>query len=102
MKIGSKTNSRDVKQQASKALKNRGLTIREEKIQLVLPITFLGTKITLTSLQPEKPVIDFPNPLTLNALQSFLGNLSWLSPCLPILTSQLQPLFDLFKDNKDP
>lgn len=66
----------NLKQEATKALKGRGLTIAEDKIQLNLPIAFLGTKITLTSLRPAKPGIDFPNPLTLNALERILGNIN--------------------------
>lgn len=77
-----------LKQEGTKALKDRGL-FTEDKIQLFLPITFLGTEITLTSLRPAKPVIDFLNSLTLSALRSFLGNINWLRPWLHILSSQL-------------
>lgn len=48
----------------------------------------------------NKPIIDFPKPLTLNTLLNFLGNINWLSPWLPKLTSQFQPLFDLLKGKK--
>lgn len=59
-------------------------------------------EVTLTSVQSAKSVIDFPNPLTLNALQSFLGNINWLRPWLLVPVGQSQPLFDLLKGEKGP
>ena len=67
-----------------------------------MPITFLGTEISLTSICPLKPTLSFPQKLTLASLQSFLGNLNWLWPWLPLPTSTLQPLFNLLKGDKNP
>lgn len=93
----------NLKQQALMALKERGFTYDSRRYDpTCLPITFLRTEITLTSVQPAKPVIDLPNPPTFNSLQSFLGNINWLRPWFPTMTSKLQPLFDLLKGDKNP
>lgn len=78
-KAGSKRTLENLYQQrTTKALNERGFMIAEDRIQLLLPapIMSLGTEITLTSVWPAKPVINFPNPVTLNSLQSFLGILT--------------------------
>lgn len=88
-----------LKQQAIRALKEKGFRVAEDKS--LSPLSRSDSNY-LTSVWPAEPVIDFPNPLTLNIRQSFLGNVNWLRPWFPIPTSQLQPLFDLLKGYKKP
>lgn len=91
-----------LRDQIVSTLEAKGFKIAPDKIQTIPPITFLGTDISLTTVRPHKPTLTLPQPLTLNSLQSFLGNLNWLRPWLPISTSQLKPLFELLKGSKDP
>ena len=57
-----------------------GFKIVPHKIQLALPIAFLGTEISFTSIYPRKPTLSLPQKLTLATHQRFLGNLNWLWP----------------------
>ena len=89
-----------LKDQLIPSLSALGFKIAPHKIQLILPIAFLGTEISLTSICPLKSTLSFPQKLTLTSLQSFLGKLNWLQPWLPLPTSTLQPLFNLLKGEK--
>jgi hypothetical protein len=51
-----------VKQQDTKALRDKGFTLAEDMIQFFPPITILETKTTLTSFRPAKLTIDLANP----------------------------------------
>jgi hypothetical protein len=43
-----------------------------------LPIQFLGTEISLTSICPLNSTLSFPQKLTLASLEKFLGHFNWL------------------------
>ena len=91
-----------LKDQLTPSLSVLGFKIAPHKTQLTLPIAVLGTETSLTSICPLKPTLSFPQELTLASLQSFLGNLSWRWPWLPLPRSTLQPLFNLLKGDKSP
>ena len=65
-----------LKDQIIPSLTALGFQIALYKIQLILPIEFLGTEISFNSICPLKPTLSFPQKITLSSLQSFLSNLT--------------------------
>ena len=96
----SSTSPSQFKEQLILSLSALGFEINSHKIQLIAPITFLLAEISLTSIHSLKPTLSFPQKLTLASFQSFLGNLNWLWPWLPLPRSTLQPLFNILKGDK--
>lgn len=93
------TSPSQLKGQLIPFLTTLGFKIVPHKIQLIVPITFLGTELSLTSIHPLKLTLSFPQKLTLASLQSFSGQ-PQLTLTLP--TSTLQLLFNLLKGDKRP
>ena len=76
----SSTSPSQLKDQLTPSLSVLGFKIAPHKTQLTLPIAVLGTETSLTSICPLKPILSFPQKLTLTSLQRFLDNLNWLQP----------------------
>lgn len=53
------------------------------------PYLFLGHTITAGIIKPYKLQFSFPIPTTLASMKTFLGNLTWMQPGLPITPGQL-------------
>ncbi|KGL86462.1 hypothetical protein N301_16066, partial [Charadrius vociferus] len=76
------------------ALSTFSLVISPEKIQQMLPLTYLGWKIAEKKVGPPNIRID-PQISTLNELQKLLGTINWICPLLGLSTEELSPLFNL-------
>jgi hypothetical protein len=48
-------------------------------------------------VQPPKLKLDIKEVITLNVLQTLLGNINWIQPFLKISLDSLKPLFELLK-----
>lgn len=83
-------------------LLQHGLCIAPEKIQRILPIQYLGYKLSEASVVPAIPQIILKNPITLVELQQLLGHLNWVRPAMGLTTSLLAPLFHLLTLAKQP
>lgn len=62
-----------------------------KKVQFQEPYTFLWHTINNNTLKSQRLQFKFPTPPTLSSMQTFLRNLTWVWPCLPITTGQLTP-----------
>lgn len=81
----------------TKALKDKGLFIAPEKIQEGTVGNFLGTKINLQTIVPQKVTIRRDTLKTLNDFQKLLGDINWIRPFLKLTTAELKPLFQILE-----
>lgn len=79
-----------------------GFNISLSKVQMIPPIFFWAPKFPLWKWGHLNLFSHSPSILTLTSLQSFLGNLKWLLPWLPIPSTTLQVLFDFLWRDKAP
>lgn len=78
-------------------LKQWGLEIASEKVQIADTGLFLGSMITPKNIVPQKIEIRKDHLQTLNDFQKLLGDINWLRPFLKIPSADLKPLFDLLE-----
>nr|pir pol polyprotein - Chinese hamster intracisternal A-particle CHIAP34 [Chinese hamster Intracisternal A-particle CHIAP34] len=78
-------------------LKQWGLEIASEKVQVSDTGLFLGSVITPTKIIPQKIEIRKDHLRTLNDFQKLLGDINWLRPFLKIPSADLKPLFDILE-----
>ena len=83
--------------QLIKTLRDANLYIAPDKIQHSEVAYYLGAKITLTQITPQKVTIRMDGVTTLNDMQKLLGDINWLRPYLHIPNCDLKPLFDILK-----
>ena len=85
-----------------KELTKYGLKIAPDKIQMELPLHYLGRIINspVITIQPIQLRTDKLN--TLNDFQKLLGDINWLRPYLKLTTKDLKPLFDILKGDSNP
>ncbi|NXC20077.1 POK18 protein, partial [Corythaeola cristata] len=76
------------------ALSAHGLQIAPEKVQKEQPWKYLGWKISMSTVQPQRITLR-TEIQTLNDLQRLLGSINWVRPLLGIDNIQLSPLFDI-------
>ena len=76
-------------------LRRKQLIIAPEKVQKDLVVNYLGTKISATSVTPQKLHIRTDTLATLNGFQHLLGDNQWIRPYLSLTNKQLQPLYDI-------
>ena len=76
----SSTSPSQLKDQLTPSLSVLGFKIAPHKIQLIPPIAFLKTELSLTSICPLNLTLSIPQKLTLASLQRFLGEINWLQP----------------------
>ncbi|CAM4673739.1 unnamed protein product [Lepidochelys kempii] len=86
----------------SQILGQNGLLVAPEKIQRSYPYQYLGHKVLQTYAAPVCLELVLPQPLTLVKLQQILGHLNWIRPYFRLLTSMLQPLFELLRGARAP
>ena len=89
-------------EQVLSVLSENGLHINPDKcIFGSTEIDFLGHHVTPAGLSPisshVQPIIDFPPPSNVKALQRFLGMLNFYRPFLPGIARVLKPLTDATK-----
>lgn len=89
-------------QELIKALKERGLNISPEKIQMHPPQLFLGFELFPTRVFSQKIQLRTDSLQTLNDFQRLLGDINWLRPYLKLTTGDLKPLFDILRGDPDP
>ena len=81
-------------------LKQWGLQIAPDKIQIQYPMNYLGNKIQANSIIPQKIQIRRDHLKTLNDFQKLLGDINWIRPLLGIPTYKLH-LFNILKRPSD-
>lgn len=74
-------------------LKEAGLHISSDKVQLSSVVTYLGAMVTPTQIKPLNLQIKHAHISTLNDMQKLLGDINWIRPYLHIPNATLQPLF---------
>ncbi|XP_051691568.1 endogenous retrovirus group K member 11 Pol protein isoform X1 [Oryctolagus cuniculus] len=89
-------------QQLSKALRDAGLQIAPDKIQLKAPYLFLGFELFTDKVLSQKVHLKTDHLKTLNDFQKLLGDINWLRPYLKLTTGELKPLFDILTGDSDP
>lgn len=86
----------EMENKAHESLNQYGLVVAPQEVQQQHPWLYLGMKIldqTRTS-QPTKLQVKIK---TLNDVQNLAGVINWVRPYVGIPSSQLQPLFDLWR-----
>jgi len=83
-------------------LEDWGLVVAPEKIQRQPPWKYLGMTLTETVIRPQKLTIRADNVKTLNDVQKLVGDLQWIRNVCGITNMDLQPLYELLQDGKDP
>jgi len=58
--------------------------------------------LTETVIRPQKLTIRADNIKTLNDVQRLVGDLQWIRNVCGITNTDLQPLYELLQDGKDP
>jgi hypothetical protein len=76
-----------------KTLPSWGLQNATEKIQRGDSINYLGYKITLQRVRPQKMQIKRNQLRTLNSFQKLLGDINWLWSAIGLATPELSNLF---------
>ena len=80
-----------------KELQRSKLYIAPEKVQQDQVVSYVGARISLTEVQPQKVQLRLDSLHTLNDFQKLLGSINWLRPFLKISSAELKPLFDILK-----
>ncbi|RMC21102.1 hypothetical protein DUI87_01959 [Hirundo rustica rustica] len=81
-------------------LHSHGLQVAPEKVQQQPPWKYLGVKILERTIRHQE--VQFVQSVkTLNDAQKLVGVITWLRPYLGLTTTQLSPLFELFKGDTD-
>jgi len=83
-------------------LEDWGLVVAPEKIQRQPPWKYLGMTLSETVIRPQKLTIRADNVKTLNDVQKLVGDLQWIRNVGGITNTDLQPLYELLQDGKDP
>lgn len=83
-------------------LKNVGLQVAEQKVQLAYPYSYLGFHLFPRHFMSQRLKLKLTNYTTLNDFQKLLGDINWLRPSLKITTEDLRPLFELLKGDPTP
>jgi len=83
-------------------LEDWGLVVAPEKIQRQTPWKYLGMTLTETVIRPQKLTICADNVKTLNDVQKLVRDLQWIRNICGITNMDLQPLYELLQDGKDP
>jgi hypothetical protein len=68
-----------------------------DKTQFCPPFKYLGHTIAGNIVKPPKLNLDIKEVMTLNELQTLLGNINWIWPFLKIPLDSLKPVFELLK-----
>lgn len=89
-------------QQLVTALRDRGLQISPEKVQVHPPQLFLGFELFSNKILTQKIQLKRSSLNTLNDFQRLLGDINWLRPYLKLTTGELKPLFDVLRGDPDP
>ena len=79
--------------EVKKNLPSWGLQITPEKIQRGDSINYLGYKISLQRVRPQKVQIRRSQLRTLNDFQKLLGDINWLRPAIGLATQELNNFF---------
>ena len=87
--------------EVQKTLPSWGLQIAPEKIQRGDSINYLGYKISLQRVRPQKVQIRRSQLRTLNDFQKLLGDINWLRPAIGLATQELSNLFQTLQGDKD-
>jgi hypothetical protein len=80
-----------------RCLAKEGLSIAPDKTQLCPPFRYFGHTVVDNIVKPPKLKLDIKEVMTLNELQTILGNINWIWPFLKILSDSLKPVFELLK-----
>jgi hypothetical protein len=80
-----------------RCLAKEGLSISSDKAQLCPPFRYLGHTIVDNIVKHPKLKLDKKEVMTLNELQTLLGNINWIWPFLKIPLDSLKPIFELLK-----
>jgi hypothetical protein len=78
-----------------RCLAKEGLIIACYKTQLCPPFQCLGHTVVDNIVKPPKLKLDIKEVMTLNELQTLLGNINWIQPFLKIPLDSLKPVFEL-------
>jgi hypothetical protein len=76
-------------------LAKEGLSLAPDKTQLYPPFKYLGHTIVNNIVKPPKLKLDIKEVMTLNELQTLLGNINWIWHFLKIPSDSLKPVFEL-------
>lgn len=82
-------------------LTKHGFKLQPDKIQKVCPWTYLGLKITETTISPQ-PLKIINNPQTLVDLQQLCGAIAWVRQWLGLTTEDIAPLLNLLRGEQCP
>jgi hypothetical protein len=80
-----------------RCLAKEGLSIAPDKTQLCPPFKHLGHTMVDNIVKHPKLKLDIKEAMTLNGLQTQLGNINWIRPFLKIPSDSLKPIFGLLK-----
>lgn len=84
-----------------KELQRWKLYIAPGKVQQDQVVSYLGAKISLTGVQPQKVQLRLDTLHTLNDFQRLLGDINWIKPYLKIPNVVLKPLFKILEGDPD-
>ena len=91
-----------VLQDLTQALTDEGLKIAPEKIQINLPVTYLGRVINSEVVTQAPLQLRKDHLITLNDYQKLLGERNWIRPYSKLTTAKLKPLFNILRGDTDP
>lgn len=83
-------------------LRDSGLHLAPNKIQLTDPYTYLGFQLTHSTIHGPKPQLRLDTLHSLHDFQKLLGDINWLLPSLAIPKSTLRPLYDILRGDPSP
>ena len=84
-----------------KELQRWKLYIAPEKVQQDQVVSYLGARISLTEVQPQKVQLRLDSLHTLNDFQRLMGDINWIRPYLKIPNVVLKPLFKILEGDPD-
>jgi hypothetical protein len=84
---------------SERCLAKEGLIIAPNKTHLYPPFKYLGHTVVDNIVKPPKLKLDIKEVMTLNKLQTLLGNINWIQPFLKIPLDSLKPVCELLKGN---
>nr|KAF6460616.1 hypothetical protein HJG59_011521 [Molossus molossus] len=84
------------------ALRDKGLEIAPDKVQLADPYTYLGFQMRGSLISCQKLELKLDKLKTLNDFQKLLGDINWLMPYLKISKGELKPLYDILQGDANP
>jgi hypothetical protein len=80
-----------------RCLAKEGLDIAPDKTEICPPFKYLRHTVVDNIVKPPKLKLDIKEVMTLNEMQTLLGNINWIQPFLKIPSDSIKCVFELLK-----